>query len=163
MKVMNLEIIESNLYYEKHQDALIKLLNLYIQDPMGGGDVIDDQKKEIVIEGLKNHPASFIFFAKLGDEFAGLAICFLGYSTFLGANLINIHDFIVHPQFRKKGIGKKILFAIEKKAKELNCGKITLEVRKDNEKAMNLYKDTGFSDVNPPMHFWVKYLTIELT
>jgi ribosomal protein S18 acetylase RimI-like enzyme len=47
---------------------------------------------------------------------------------------------------------------ISKKAEELKCSKITLEVREDNYQAQNLYKKMGFDDSEPKMLFWSKYL-----
>jgi ribosomal protein S18 acetylase RimI-like enzyme len=47
---------------------------------------------------------------------------------------------------------------LEEIAKEKNCGKITLEVRKDNLNARDLYKNQGFTEAPHSMFFWIKYL-----
>jgi ribosomal protein S18 acetylase RimI-like enzyme len=56
----------------------------------------------------------------------------MSYSTWQALFLIHIHDFIVHPQYRKQGVG---LFLLEEKQqyalKNDNC-KINLEVQNDN-------------------------------
>ena len=46
--------------------------------------------------------------------------------------------------------------AILKRADDIGCAKITLEVREDNLKAQKLYKSLGFEDCQPKMFFWTK-------
>ena len=59
---------------------------------------------------------------------------------------------------RGKGVGKKLVEAVAEMAKQKNCGKITLEVRKDNLNARDLYKHEGFTEAPHSMFFWIKYL-----
>jgi ribosomal protein S18 acetylase RimI-like enzyme len=47
---------------------------------------------------------------------------------------------------------------IIKKADEIDCSKITLEVRENNHRAQKLYKNLGFENCQPKMFFWVKEL-----
>jgi ribosomal protein S18 acetylase RimI-like enzyme len=84
--------------------------------------------------------------------------CFINFVTFAAQPFINIHDIIVVPKARGIGVGRALMEAIIKKANELNCAKITLEVREDNHLAQNLYKKLGFKDGEPKMLFWTKYL-----
>jgi GNAT superfamily N-acetyltransferase len=58
---------------------------------------------------------------------------------------IEIDNFIVHPNHRKKGIGKLMTDIIEKKAKEANCTMIVLDAFTGNFKAHRLYYNQGFS------------------
>ena len=56
-----------------------------------------------------------------------------------------------------------LLDRIESKARELNCCRLTLEVREDNQVARGLYRKFGFdrATVGPkkvPMEFWRKPL-----
>jgi len=76
---------------------------------------------------------------------AGLAICFEGFSTFACKPLINIHDFAVAPEFRGRGLAKRILNRIEELARQLDCCKITLEVLEGNKTAQAIYSACGFS------------------
>jgi ribosomal protein S18 acetylase RimI-like enzyme len=73
--------------------------------------------------------------------------------------LVNIHDIAVSPQVRGKGIGRALLAAVEADARQLGCCKITLEVRSDNIRAMQLYRDVGFVSSEPAeTFFWTKPL-----
>jgi RimJ/RimL family protein N-acetyltransferase len=47
-----------------------------------------------------------------------------------------------------KGIGKKVLDIIEKKAKKLNLESIWLQVLENNERAISLYQKKGFTKVS---------------
>lgn len=56
----------------------------------------------------------------------------------------HITNIAIHKDYRKKGIGTKIVSRLIEVAKEKEMIGITLEVRKSNEKALNLYKKQGF-------------------
>jgi len=72
----------------------------------------------------------------------------IGYAGFweMGeqADIINL---AVHPDFRKKGIGKKILRFIFSRAEDLGIKKVFLEVRNANAAAQKLYSSCGFKTV----------------
>jgi ribosomal protein S18 acetylase RimI-like enzyme len=43
------------------------------------------------------------------------------------------------------GIGQMILAAVEQKAQDTNCCKVTLEVQENNHRAQRVYEAAGFS------------------
>jgi ribosomal protein S18 acetylase RimI-like enzyme len=92
----------------------------------------------------------------------GIAVCFLGFSTFQARPLLNVHDLAVVPEWRGKGVGWSLLSAAESRALERGCCKLTLEVQDDNEPALALYKRFGFADLvvgdSGPTRFLVKTL-----
>ena len=155
---MSLTIIESDLSELEHREAFISLLNEYIMDKMGGGEVIEGERKEKLITDMILHNSRLILFAKKDSVYAGLVVCFLGYSTFQIAPLMNIHDIVVLSRFRGQGIGRKLMEVVEEKALKLGCNKITLEVRYDNEVGRRLYMTSGYGECQPPMSFWLKTL-----
>ncbi len=141
-----------------HCNNLVELMNLYITDPMGGGEPLDFYKGQKLLVGLKAHPASFVLFISLNNEIAGLATCFINFSTFKAESYINIHDIIIKKEMRGQGLGKALLNKITDIAVERNYCKITLEVREDNTNAKALYQSLGFKDTEPLMHFWTKMI-----
>ena len=141
---MNPVIHEADLNNITHQDAIIYLLNLYTQDLQGYNKSLPDTVLNELIPGLKSIPTNLIFLARVENEFIGMAICFIGFSTFYARPIINIHDFTVKKDFRNNGIGTALINAVETKARSLNCCKVTLEVQEKNVRAMNLYQKTGF-------------------
>jgi GNAT superfamily N-acetyltransferase len=57
---------------------------------------------------------------------------------------IEIDNFIVHPEHRKKGIGKRLSEFIDNKAKELECTCIVLDAFTGNFKAHRFYYNQGY-------------------
>jgi ribosomal protein S18 acetylase RimI-like enzyme len=153
-----IEVFECDFSILNHCAKLVELMNDYIDDEMGGGEPHKGESIIYLINGLKAHPSKLILFASVNQEIVGLANCFINFSTFSAKHFINIHDLIVKKQYRCKGIGQRLLETISKKAEELKCSKITLEVREDNQQAQNLYKKLGFDDSEPKMLYWTKYL-----
>jgi ribosomal-protein-alanine N-acetyltransferase len=51
----------------------------------------------------------------------------------------------VHPQARRRGLGRRLLRALLDLAKERGCVRATLEVRPSNTAAVALYESEGFS------------------
>lgn len=56
----------------------------------------------------------------------------------------HITNIAVDPEYRKKGVGKKLVNELIEIAKDKEMIGITLEVRTSNEVAINLYKKQGF-------------------
>lgn len=153
------DILECNFSDPEHRKAVVALMNDYMGDQMGGYlPPHDEDKAGQMLLGLAEHPSKLILLAREGDEYIGLANCFINFGTFAAKPFINIHDLVVLSGFRGKGTGRQLLKAIVEKAEKLGCGKITLEVRSDNPRAQALYNSMGFGESEPVMHFWSKYL-----
>lgn len=153
-----IEIIEADLHNIEHAENFLRLIAEYMADPMGEAGAWTDEQKEIVIREMKDHPCAVTFFAVADGKYVGICTCFYAYSTFLAKPLLNIHDIYVDESSRGKGIGKLLIKAVEDAAERKKCGKITLEVRKDNLNARDLYKSKGFTEAPHSMFFWIKYL-----
>lgn len=141
-----------------HIKALVDLLDVYHQDPMGESAPWDRRKTSALLTGLEKHPTSFVLLAWKGREAVGMAVCFEGFSTFSAKPLLNIHDLVVIPQARRQGVAKALFSAIEGEARKMGAGRVTLEVRRDNEAAQALYASLGYGAGDTPMEFWGKKL-----
>lgn len=75
---------------------------------------------------------------------AGLALCIEGFSSFDCKPLLNIHDLVVAPAYRGRGLSKRLLGKVEETATELGCSKLTLEVLEGNRVAQSAYRAFGF-------------------
>jgi ribosomal protein S18 acetylase RimI-like enzyme len=150
----SIKVIIGDINNEEHQQAMLAQLDLYMQDPMAGCGKMPDKLAIKIIDGLKEQPNYLFFLALYKGEYAGLANCFVNFSTFKAKQLVNIHDFSVSPNFRKKGIGEAMMDEIIRYCRNKGYCKVTLEVRNDNEKAQQLYKKQGFTECDPPMYFW---------
>lgn len=151
--------------YADPRDAadVVRLLDAYARDPMGGGEPLAEDVKARLTGDLAANPQAFSLLARIEEEAVGLANCFMGYSTFAAAPLVNIHDLAVLPGHRGKGIGKALLAAVEAEALKRGACKITLEVLSGNP-ARHLYAREGFGDyqlapATGHALFWQKRLT----
>jgi len=152
-------VLLADLANPAHQAAIVELLDMYCRNEFGDGKPLSAAARANLIPGLIMHGKSRVFLAYEGDEPAGLAICFIGFSSFKAKPLVNVHDLAVAPQFRRQGIGKALLEAVAADARALGCGKVTLEVRADNAKAIELYRRVGFQSTQPAETLFLsKYL-----
>jgi ribosomal protein S18 acetylase RimI-like enzyme len=54
----------------------------------------------------------------------------------------------VDPDFQRKGLGRRLMRAIELKLRALGCPKINLQVRSDNSDALSFYEKIGYEKDN---------------
>jgi ribosomal protein S18 acetylase RimI-like enzyme len=141
---MSIRIVEADLSLAEHQEAVLAMVDAYSRDAMGNGKPLDQDVRTRLIPGLRRHPTTLIFLAFDGVQPIGAAVCFIGFSSFAAKPIINIHDFVVLPASRGKGIGRRLLEAVEAKARELGCCKLTLEVMDKNHQAIRMYQAAGF-------------------
>src|SRR5262245_19925082 len=139
----SITIVEGDRGDPQHQDANIHLVDGYSRAPMGGGKALPEEVHMGLIPGLQRHPTTLVFLAWHSTTPVGIAICFIGFSTFLARPLINIHDVAVLPTYRSQGVGRRLLEQVAAKGKALGCCKLTLEVRADNYPAQRLYEAVG--------------------
>ena len=60
---------------------------------------------------------------------------------------LEVANFAVSPDHRKKGVGEKLMKRILVEAKERGCKSVVLSVRESNQGAVNLYTKFGFVEV----------------
>ena len=83
-----------------------------------------------------------------GDDVIG----YVGSQTVLGwSDMMNV---AVHPDHRRRGVGEKLVIALEEalKAQESTC--LTLEVRASNDPARTLYEKLGFVEVGRRKNYY---------
>lgn len=68
----------------------------------------------------------------------------------------DITNVAVHPDFRRFGIGRKLLDTAENEALKRNCESIMLEVRESNEAAISLYSGNGYTRIGIRKNFYEK-------
>jgi GNAT superfamily N-acetyltransferase len=137
--------VEADLGRPEHQHAVLKLTDAYARDPMGNGKPLSEKVRRDLIPGLQQHPTTVIFLAYQGNNAIGIANCFIGFSTFAARPLINISDLAVLPDYREQHTGRRLLEAVECKARDIGCCKLTIEVQENNHRARHVYDAVGFS------------------
>ena len=144
-----MEIIRADLENPAHCEGFLSVLASYAEDPMGASRPLPGAVHERVVSGLRAHPTTELLLAVEDERTVGIAVCFVGFSTFRARPLLNVHDLAVLPKFRGQGIGRRLLAAAEERACALDCCKLTLEVLEHNERARGLYASFGFGDFAP--------------
>jgi len=70
--------------------------------------------------------------------FTGLAV----------AGELQLHNIAVHPDYRGQGIARALMETVDQHCADLNCNRVLLEVRKDNEIANRLYLSLGYEEAS---------------
>jgi len=134
------------LDYFNEQDGLtlVKMLDNYARDPMGGGEPLSEYTRENLPTAMAAIPGAFSIVGYLEEAPVALANCFTALSTFACKPLVNIHDLAVVDAVRGQGVGTGLLEAVEQEARILGCCKVTLEVLSGNKPARAAYEKFGF-------------------
>lgn len=142
---------------------MVSLMCAYALDQMGGATALTDQVQNDLPSALAAVSNAYSFIAYVDGNAAGLINIFEGFSTFKCKPLLNIHDVVVLPEYRGKGVSQAMLKAVETFAKKRGCIKLTLEVLEGNKAAQDSYLKYGFAgyELDPKMGkalFWEKPL-----
>lgn len=150
---MKIEIVKANYENPQHASDIIFLLSQYAEDPMGGGQPLAQYSKENLAKSLARIPGAVSLLAYADNQPAGLLNAFEGFSTFKCKPLFNIHDLAVMPSYRRHGIARQLLAAMQREALERGCCKLTLEVLTGNDAARQAYEACGFKgyELDPKM------------
>ena len=124
---------------------LLAMLDMYANDPMGGGEGLGADVKDRLCDDLANFSGAVSWLAYSDERPVGLLNAMPGYSTFKARPLMNIHDIAVAPAFRGRGVGQALLGALQEYARARGCCKLTLEVLSGNRVAQASYARFGFA------------------
>ena len=146
---MDVNIVTADLGNSIHQTSILRLLNEYALELKGYNKPLSDAVLTELIPEMRKIPTVHVLLAETEGEYIGLAVCFLGFSTFYARPVLNIHDFTVLKEYRDMGIGSRLLQAVEEKAVELRCRKITLEVQEKKRKSYPIIRTLRLRGLRP--------------
>jgi len=155
---VNVEVREAELDDERDGAALVAIIDAYARGPGGQNAPLPAAARDRLAPGLRDHPAAFALLGLVDGEAVGVAVCVWGFSTFAGKPSLNIHDLAVLSEWRGQGIGGRLLAEVERRARERDACKVTLEVHDTNRGAKRLYERHGFGPWEPPTLFVTKPL-----
>ena len=95
--------------------------------------------REMYLAELENPGVSHLFVAK---DPSGRVVGFCGFWQVLDE--LHINNLAVLPEFRRQGIASRILRRVLGEGRKMGAGRATLEVRRSNEVARQLYERFGF-------------------
>ena len=140
-----IEVVRARYDDPAHAAALVELLDAYARDPAGGGEPLSDFARGNLVGQLAARPFIFSMLAFDGSTPVGLINAIEGFSTFACRPLVNVHDVVVMPSHRGRGIAAQLFAEVESIARERGACKLTLEVLDGNASARNLYQRMGFA------------------
>ncbi|HQA50373.1 MAG TPA: GNAT family N-acetyltransferase [Syntrophomonadaceae bacterium] len=126
-------------------DELDKLLNLYQHLHPEDPDVRDSEVLESLWTEIFNDPN--LYYLVIEDNGEIISSCTIAIIKNLTRNLRPyglIENMITHPNYRKKGLGTKVLHKAVEIAKENNCYKIMLLTSSKSEDTFRFYRKAGF-------------------
>lgn len=90
-------------------------------------------------DGFGERPLYEFLVAEEENQIVGMALFYFAYSTWKG-KMIYLDDIIVTQEYRRKGIGKKLMDALINYAKEAGAKQLRWHVLTWNTPAINFYK-----------------------
>jgi GNAT superfamily N-acetyltransferase len=88
-------------------------------------------------------PAAGALLARVDGEPAGYAIYFSTFSSFTGRAGVWLDDLYVRPQFRKRGLGRRLIEAVARLAADRGCARFEWTALDWNERALEFYRSLG--------------------
>jgi GNAT superfamily N-acetyltransferase len=88
-------------------------------------------------------PVAYVVLAQQEGETAGFALWFPSFSTFLARPGIYLEDLFVFPEFRGRGIGRRLLAHLAAIAVERDYGRLEWTVLDWNAGAIGFYESLG--------------------
>jgi GNAT superfamily N-acetyltransferase len=99
---------------------------------------------ELLSESLFGpRPAAGALLARCQGELAGYAIYFFTFSSFVGRPGIWLEDVYVRPQFRQRGLGRRLVEAVARVGAQRGCGRYEWMALNWNSGALEFYRGLG--------------------
>ena len=118
---------------------------------------LEDQAKATADE-LARHlfggrPSAEVLIAEVEGAPVGFALFFPTFSTFRGQPGLYLEDLFVRPEYRGRGIGKKLMASVAKVAVDRGCGRLEWSVLDWNTPSIEFYRSQGAV----PMDEWTVF------
>ena len=142
-----IKCVKAELTNEAQAKDVMEMWLCYCRDEQGGAEDPSDYAKENLINELLKRGDSMPVFLAYDDATSvvcGIGICIESFSTFACNSILNVHDFCVKVEYRRKGVGMKLMATIEDYCREKGFPKMTLECLEKNMPARNAYIKHGF-------------------
>jgi diamine N-acetyltransferase len=94
------------------------------------------------------NPVIHVLIAEWDGEPVGFALYFFNFSTFVGRPGLYLEDLFVRPAMRGKGVGRSLLRALARIARDRDCGRLEWAVLDWNEPALAFYRSLGARQMN---------------
>jgi diamine N-acetyltransferase len=135
--------------------ALLRMMrSLAEQPPVIAFD--DDEVRGALEKFLSDADLGRAWLLWLGEKPVGYVILTLGYSFEFRGRDGFVDELYIEPEFRRRGLGRRAMEFLERKARELGVNAMHMEVDRGNEAAAELYRRAGYADQG--RHLMTKWL-----
>tara|TARA_B110000881_G_C18506529_1_gene479858 strand:- start:859 stop:1179 length:321 start_codon:yes stop_codon:yes gene_type:complete len=100
-----------------------------------------------------NSNESSILLAKIKGEYVGFTQLYPFFSSVRATRLMVLNDLFVYPEYRGKGVAKRLIESAVELAKSEGCGGLILETTEDNIHAQSLYEKLGWAEESGIKHY----------
>lgn len=94
---------------------------------------------------LEEFDREFAYLKVIRREPDGLVVAFVNY--WVVQDEVHVLNVATHPSWRRQGLGRKMMNHVLRAARMRSARLITLEVRRSNRPAIELYRSLGFDSV----------------
>ncbi len=124
---------------------LPSILHLYANLGMDDGNILTLKEAKRIFNRIKTYPDYKLYIARVDKEIVGtFALIIMDNIGHMGTPSGIVEDVVVHPEWRGKGVGKKMMqFAMER-CKKRGCYKMALSSNIKREDAHCFYESLGF-------------------
>jgi GNAT superfamily N-acetyltransferase len=109
------------------------------------GHPLNDQGERALVQLLTDQSYGLVFKIEGSSGLIGYAVLCFGYSVELGGRDVFLDDFYIIPSERGQGLGRSVMDALIRFAREVGCSALHLEVVAGN-RAESFYRRLGFRD-----------------
>ena len=109
-----------------------------------------DEKAKIRLrnDGLSSNPKFEAYLGRINNRYICYIIYYMAYSSFLALPTLFLEDIFVLKEYRKKGVGQKMLDFCIKLAKEKKCGRIDLCILDWNTPSIQFFEKNNAKRLN---------------
>jgi ribosomal protein S18 acetylase RimI-like enzyme len=143
---LNIEIVPLD---HSHVSNIISLIAGYLNSASNGIDesaATPEQLEhcESILHKFLSQDAAQLFLAKLHNEYIGFIALSWSFSLSKGGSVLRIDALYSSPNYRNKGVGRKLMQYAIGLAIERNASRLQLETDDENTPARTLYTNLGF-------------------
>ena len=136
---MEFEIIKANV---NHIKQVGELFDLYRQFYKYVSNI--NESTDYISERMKNNESIIFFATNKQKEAMGFVQLYETFGSLHLGKIIILYDLFVKKEFRKYGIGMKLMKKSEEYAESIGAKGIELSTAKDNLTAQSLYEKIGY-------------------
>ena len=141
------DIIAVEKLSEKNFDDFVELIKIFADfEKLTPPD--EAAKKRLKKDGLGKNARYEAYLTRINGRYVAYTIFFMTYGSFSAMPKLFLEDIFILEDFRRKGLGKKILDFVINIARKRKCRVLDLNVIDWNKNAINFYRKNGFKHVN---------------